>query len=183
LCEDCLARLESSYSEHSKELGDLEVIAPFTYEAPASEMVVAFKYGGMRSLAGVMAPFMARRLGGPGRFRFLAPVPLHPARVRERGFSQTELLARAISEILGIPVLRGLRRRRYTTLQVELSGEERGANVRGAFRYKGPEIQGPVLVVDDVATTGSTMAEVAGALPCESTGLVFALANPGQDSR
>jgi ComF family protein len=88
------------------------------------------------------------------------PVPLHPARRRERGFNQAELLARG----LGRPVdVRILRRRKNTSSQTGLTRSERVKNLAGAFEVRG-EIRGTVIVVDDVYTTGATVNEIARTL-------------------
>ena len=88
----------------------------------------------------------------------LVPVPLHPAREREREFNQAQLLASAASARLGLPVLDCLIRCRYTRTQTNFHREERFANLEGAFRARREaEIAGKRLaLVDDVLTTGST---------------------------
>jgi len=92
----------------------------------------------------------------------LVPVPLHPAREAERGFNQTLLLARRLSRHWRLPVAEGaLRRARPTRSQTELSAAERRANVRGAFVLRRPHtVAGAhVLLIDDIFTTGATVAE------------------------
>jgi ComF family protein len=94
----------------------------------------------------------------------VAPVPLHPRRLRERGFSPAALLARALAREARVPVAPTLLARvRDTRSQTELSRAERRRNVAGAFV---PRTAAParVWLVDDVVTTGSTLAEAARAL-------------------
>jgi ComF family protein len=94
----------------------------------------------------------------------LAPVPLHPKRIKNRGFNQSLLLARAFP---GAPVAReALTRRRHTPPQVGLSPKERQDNVKGAFSVTDPaRVQGQsVLLIDDLYTTGSTVKECARVL-------------------
>jgi len=97
----------------------------------------------------------------------VCPVPLHPARLRERGFNQSLLLAAAISMNTRIPLVEGLTRTRYTPTQTtKASPEKRLKNVRGAFQIR-PDagIAGKtVLLVDDVMTTGATLDQAAQAL-------------------
>jgi ComF family protein len=95
------------------------------------------------------------------------PVPLHPQRLRQRGFNQALLLAHGMSIRFGITLdPNNLIRVRPTRPQVELSGQERIKNVAGAFGIRSPEIilNKHVLLIDDVYTTGATMNECAGVL-------------------
>jgi len=90
--------------------------------------------------------------------RVVVPVPLHPRREFERGFNQAELLANH----LGVPVARLLRRVRHTPSQIDLPKDQRRDNLNGAFAIN-PDPRSPipdpriVVLVDDVATTGSTL--------------------------
>jgi len=103
----------------------------------------------------------------PEGFDVVIPVPLHVRRLRERGFNQSLLLARAVATAGGIQVdFLSLRRERDTPPQTLMGRKERQANIRGAFavvhrdRLRDREI----LLIDDVYTTGSTLAECARAL-------------------
>lgn len=89
------------------------------------------------------------------------PVPLHPARRREREFNQAEVLARLLSKRAGIPLLSAIERVRYTTTQTRLDRDTRMENLRGAFRVRHtPLVTGRRLIlIDDVFTTGSTVEE------------------------
>jgi ComF family protein len=88
----------------------------------------------------------------------LVPVPLHPARQREREFNQAEVLASLAGARLGVPVDDCLERTRYTLTQTHFHRDERFENLEGAFALRrGAEVTGRDLVlVDDVLTTGST---------------------------
>jgi competence protein ComFC len=109
------------------------------------------------------------------RWDYLVPVPLHPARQREREFNQAERLARHLSAATGIPVnTRWLRRVVATRTQTLLSRAERMANVRRAFSLCGqPELNGQrVVLVDDVFTTGATTSACARVLQAAGAGQV-----------
>lgn len=99
-------------------------------------------------------------------FDLVMPVPLHPSRLRWRGFNQAEELARALAHRLGYPFGRGLRRLRDTGTQAEMGRRQRWANVRGAFGLaeSTPCRDTRILLVDDVFTTGSTVSECARTL-------------------
>jgi len=88
------------------------------------------------------------------------PVPLHPARERERGFNQAELIAARLGRPMATRVLR---RRKNTPSQTGLSRNQRKQNLASAFQVRG-EVAGSIIVVDDVYTTGATMNEIARTL-------------------
>jgi ComF family protein len=94
------------------------------------------------------------------------PVPLSPQRLRERGYNQSELLARGFSELAGLRFApRGARRLRHTPSQVGLSAARRWQNVKGAFGGDPRQVAGRnVLLIDDICTTGSTLAACAAGL-------------------
>jgi ComF family protein len=92
-------------------------------------------------------------------------VPLAAARARLRGYNQAERLARALSNLTGLPLRADLlSRTRETRTQTALAPEARRANVAGAFRAKAAPIGIRLILVDDVFTTGSTLLEAATAL-------------------
>jgi len=100
------------------------------------------------------------------QFDVIVPVPLHPARQRERGFNQASLLAELLSAHTSVPSKPLLERIRYTTTQTALDRSERMENLHTAFRLrKNADVRGlRVLLIDDVLTTGSTLSECARVL-------------------
>ncbi len=97
----------------------------------------------------------------------LVPVPLHPSRLRERGYNQSERLAMGFASFTGHKINENiLIRTRETHTQTTLDSENRSINVSGAFRYTGNHsLMGrPVIIIDDVMTTGSTISECSLAL-------------------
>lgn len=130
----------------------------------AREAVHALKYGGLPRIADDLAAAMAGVGPRADEASALVPIPLAPKRLRERGYNQSEALAVALARRWRLPVARDLLTRvRETATQTALTPETRLANVAGAFAAGAPAW--PVLVlVDDVFTTGATLAEAARAL-------------------
>jgi ComF family protein len=134
------------------------------YEGALRAAIHALKYGGRRTIARPLAGLM--RVAGPDVLAgadVVVPVPLHPARLRARGFDQALDLARP----LGPPVAALLRRVRATQPQSELPAARRHANVRGAFaatRGAARWRDATAVLVDDVRTTGATLEACAGTL-------------------
>jgi ComF family protein len=133
-------------------------------------LVHQFKYGHQFHLRHPLADWLGETLHDPRlrdrRFDIIVPVPLHPARERERGFNQAQLLADLVSDKTTIPVRPALERIRYTTTQTAFDRAERMENLRDAFRLrKNMPVQDlRVLLIDDILTTGSTLSECARVL-------------------
>jgi ComF family protein len=128
----------------------------------------AIKYQGEQRLAAPLGEAVARRWARIGvGAEIVTHVPVHADRARQRGYDQAELIARAASANLGLPHLRLLRRHRATTAQFDLDRRRRATNVNGAFVIdrRAPPIFGRwILLIDDVTTTGATLATCAEAL-------------------
>jgi ComF family protein len=146
-------------------------------DAPARHAVHALKYGGMPRVARDLAAVMARHLPTPPSGAALVPVPLAPGRLARRGYNQSEVLARALGTAWRLPVLSEvLARVRETATQTTLTPAARLANVAEAFAAESPG-HGPgvnprervLILVDDVFTTGATLAAAARALAARGT--------------
>ncbi|MBQ5920474.1 MAG: ComF family protein [Selenomonadaceae bacterium] len=165
------------------------------YEAGLRDMLRQLKYDGRKGLLPGLHRYMAAGLrqlplaAGNGRQKGLrcnksradvdvsrgnvlaVPVPLHPDRLKERGFNQSELLFREPLAALDIPLQGALVRCRATTPQFGLTAAERSRNLQGAFALAdGGEIAGKrVIIVDDIMTTGTTLIECARVLKSAGT--------------
>ncbi len=136
------------------------------------ELIHLLKYDRVRPTAGVLGRMASdavlQLISHFGADRPLViPVPLHEKKLRERGFNQSELIARAAMKITpaGEVNCSALYRVRPTESQTGLTPQQRRANIRGAFRVDSDEISGrDILLVDDVFTTGTTASECARVL-------------------
>jgi ComF family protein len=176
LCESCLAKLPRTEQAvirdnltemvFNKKALHIERAAAFLFfekEDPIRDLVHVMKYADQ--------PETGYQLGRQAAMEFqyadffdgidvIVPLPLHPRRLRERGYNQSEYIARGISEITGVPVdTTHVTRVRNTPKQALQKGEERKANVENAFEVNHPEqmYRKHILVVDDLITTGETM--------------------------
>ncbi|HJS21946.1 MAG TPA: ComF family protein [Steroidobacteraceae bacterium] len=157
LCGDCLRRPPRF----------ARALVPFHYAYPLDRLVKDFKYHGRLAYGRVLGTLCVQHLrahAGPLP-ELLVPVPLHPARHRERGFNQSGEIARHVAATLGIALDERLcRRARATVDQTTLSARERRQNLRGAFVLERKPAARHIAILDDVLTTGSTANELARTL-------------------
>jgi ComF family protein len=159
-CENC----------HDRVLHFDVAVSCYRSRGVVREVMHDFKYGKQLHLRHPLGRWLCETLADSrivGRpIDCIVPVPLHPARERERGFNQAEVLAHALSRRSGLPVRALLQRIRYTTTQTQFDRHQRMENLAGAFRLRrGVNVQDcRVLLVDDVLTTGSTLSECAAVL-------------------
>ena len=145
------------------------------YEGPVEAAIHRFKYEGWRRLAGPLSQLVAERLAIEGiAASKVVAVPLHPERLRQRGFNQAEVLAAELRRLVHLDSPEGeLVRTRPTPPQVGQDRLRRFANVQGAFTWRGGPLRGEsILLIDDVATTGATLDACASALREASSGPV-----------
>jgi ComF family protein len=157
LCSSCLASPPQFERARSAVL----------YGGAAAEALIRFKYGSNPAIAKPLGNMLVPVAKGSGPSDAIVPVPLHPRRLRARGFNQSALLAGYVAAALRVDFRPGfLNRVRDTANQAGLSRAERLANIKGAFeaanrtRIKGKRI----LLVDDVVTTTATVREASSTL-------------------
>ena len=195
ICEECagsLPRLNPPYCRKCAAPGidgmcqwclqyprDFESLrAPYLFEGPVRESIHALKYRGVRAAAGTLAGLMSSYLErNPVNADVLVPAPLHPHRLRNRGYNQSALLARDIGKRLDLTVREDLLKRVINASpQVEAQRrDERRSNVAGNFACASDATGLTVLLIDDVATTGSTLSECATVLKEAGASRVYAL--------
>ena len=185
LCEECLGRVQLNKEQFcpvcwqpslggkvcgscDSPLAGLRVAASYERNPELAKAVRTLKYKFSEDLAGKLAQILVRSIQQKSYVgeRVITPVPLHRKRERWRGFNQAELLATAVAEKLNLPLEHLLIRAKNTSQQAKLSKQERLKNIGGAF-VLAPEIvmkDRTVILVDDIASTGSTLIECAKVL-------------------
>lgn len=143
--------------------GFAHTVAAFAYAFPVDKLIQAAKFSGqlvlIERLADALAQCIHTRPDG------IVAMPLHPLRLRERGFNQSLLLAQRIAQQLHIPLLKeACARKRNTSPQSTLPWQERGKNMRQAFACSSDLSGRHIAIVDDVMTTGSSIEELARTL-------------------
>ncbi len=163
ICEDCLRKRPHFTSLSS----------PYVYEGTASTAVRLFKFQKRAAVGKLLGTLLKeyslswwKKIKQKKEEYVIVPVPLAPKRLRQRGFNQSLILARYVSNSLKVPVdYLSLRRTKETLPQSLLSPKERKKNVKDAFQVKGDNLKGKrIILVDDVATTGNTLNECAKVL-------------------
>ncbi len=155
VCGDCLRHPPAFDRTH----------AALAYAFPLDRLIPRLKYHGELAIAPALGQCLTRAVGHAPRPDRLIPMPLHPQRIRERGFNHAGEIARVVARQLGLPLdTASCRRIRDTPPQMGLKHDARRRNVRGAFACDG-NVQGlHIAVVDDVMTTGTSLDELAATL-------------------
>lgn len=140
----------------------------YDHDGPLQNLIHRLKYAPYRhevgTLLGQVLGHELAQAGLPLAGYSLVPIPLHPRKRRNRGYNQAEAIAQGLANALQLPVMaNALHRTRHTGSQTRLTRQQRLQNVDGAFAA-GPTVPPKALLVDDVATTGATLAAAAQAL-------------------
>ncbi len=158
LCLECSAKVYDDYIDiaYVRSLGLAKATFPFRYSDNVKKLIYMFKYRGFQNIGRFLASSMLAKLQQVGaRYDVITYIPSHPARIRERGFEQTKWLAKELSKLTGKPLVRILKRNRYSSSQTKASNRWR--NVKDAFEVVDDSYANKrILLVDDVITTGAT---------------------------
>lgn len=143
-------------------------VAAYHYEPPISDFITQLKFNGKREALSFMCDDLHKRIKLSYRQQalpqLLIPVPLHPRKLRQRGFNQANLIAKRLAKSLSVKVNNRIASRvRNTSPQVDLDATQRIKNLRGAFAIS-PSPIAHVAIIDDVMTTGTTVSELAQSL-------------------
>lgn len=157
ICDKCLK--EFSFKPKYQQFGHLKVWSAFEYGSKAARLVEKWKFNGDRNMINLLISKITWPEITTDAVTF---IPLHKKRLAERGFNQAEQLAEIISRQYEKEPVNLLTRVRNTKQQSTLDNSERVNNVKGAF--KSVRVQGLILLIDDVVTTGSTLKECSKAL-------------------
>ena len=178
-CPGCTRTLRDLPVPAVRRADDLTWVAAFEYVEPVRSMIHRAKYraalSALRALADASAARVVMQLARAGDG--VVAVPLGRRRLRQRGYNQAEVVARALAGVVDAPLLTGLVRVRETKAQAEQSEPQRLANVEGAFAWRGAPLDGAQLwLVDDVVTTGATARAAAAALREAGAGALHVVA-------
>lgn len=140
-------------------------VAALDYGFPVDKLIQAYKYHQQLALARLFGTLLSEAVRHQARPDHLLPMPLHPARLRERGFNQAHEIAKRIGKTLNLPATPGLARRVVNTAsQATLDWDARKKNMQGAFACDKPLAGQHIALVDDVMTSGATLNELSKTL-------------------
>lgn len=187
LCPPCLVSLPRTlYHRQTSNPMEMRFAGLFPFEratghffysagSEVSQLIQDLKYRHFRGLAEYMGEIVGNELLSTGFFSdidVIVPIPMHFLKKARRGYNQTEEIAIGISKVVGLPILHSLRARRSHVSQTSLSTQERKENLRGIFAMRRQHTMNMkhVLLLDDVCTTGATLAEAAETIHREKIG-------------
>lgn len=159
LCTECFSKIQFMKPQ-------LGIYSASAYEGVLRDALHRFKFQKRKILAEPLGILLVKYLSRTAGLKTeeldcIIPVPLHHRRRRERGYNQAELLAQVVGRYFEVPVVSALERIKNTRAQFNLSKDERFSNIKGAFKVSEPKAvyNKHILLLDDIYTTGSTIAE------------------------
>lgn len=165
-CNECYKKLEyieiTDNQKHDLKCENLYSFFYFDHGSVSQKIIHLIKYEDKPNLGVKMGKEFGVKLSAHNiTADFIIPLPLHKSRHRDRGYNQSEVIAKGISQILNIPVRCDIiKRNKYTQTQTKLGRKERKVNVQGAFILKHIDLTGKeIFLLDDVITSGATMNE------------------------
>lgn len=161
--DEILKRLLANFGKEKMAIDNAVALMEISTLSPYMNLVYNFKFSGLKYIAYELGNMLGEIIikEGMGQIDFIQPVPIHKARFRERGYNQSEYIAKGISEVINKPLLTDIATRNvYTATQTKLSKQQRKENVKNVFKIKDNKYK-RVLIVDDVLTTGSTLNNLA----------------------
>lgn len=182
MCEKCTATFSPvRIVRHIPYLNDekfFECVSPFLYTGGIRKAILNLKFHNVRSNLSFFGNSIAEKLlesSDVDDVDYICFVPMTEKALMSRGYNQSELLARALGDILKIPVKNVLDKTRETFTQHELSADERSKNLLGAFSvYDSEEVKGKNFILcDDIITTGNTLKECVKVLKSHGTGKII----------
>lgn len=144
------------------------------YEGISRELVHKLKYKDKQNIAKTMAAMIKDVLGNDLKYDMIVPVPIHPTRLKKRGYNQAQLIAVELENIVNIPMIKALKRTKNTPSQVLFKERDRWYNVECAFSCTLNLNGKRIMLIDDVITTGATVHYCAEAL--KASGAVYVTA-------
>ncbi len=164
LCPECFGQIKFMKPH-------LGIYSVSVYEGVLRTAIHRFKFKKRKKLADPLGVLMVKYISQSPTFNvkevdLIIPVPLHRRRMRQRGFNQSSLLAGVLSKYFGIAVVEALERMKNTKPQFDLPKTERFKNITGAFKVTNSKAiyKKRILLLDDIYTTGATIAECSKAL-------------------
>ena len=180
LCKECFAKIKHYPQQkiNPPKNVDLMIVCGY-YDGILKKLIRKFKFSKKQSLYLPLSRFVEDCLKDTNYFHsvdLITSVPLHKNRLKERGFNQSELIAKHLSNFLNLPYEENiLERTKETSFMYNLSKNDRKRNVKGVFSVN-RNLKGlKILIVDDILTTGATLSEVALEMKRKGANSVYAL--------
>ena len=181
LCENCFSKIKHFPQQkiNPPQNIDLMIVCGY-YDGILKKLIRKFKFSKQKSLSSYLVRFVEECIRDTNYFLsidLITSVPLYETRLKERGFNQSELIAKQLSNFLNLPYDGNiLKRIKETSFMYSLSKNERKKNVKGVFSVSRNLNGLNILLVDDILTTGATLSEIASEIKKHGANSVYALA-------